>query len=194
MDKKELYEHLARIYLDSSKKHQRKKKKHHYLIETKHLYIGIIVFILVLIPFILIKLSPFYKKQAGFPEYRTALIIQPDAVKMNYNFIAAKKEVYTLPLKGLDLNTYKALAFAVRRARANSSASLRIEVVNALNERAEVYIKDVLLAWKEYKMELSSFKKITDWSKTKELLFIAEEWNTREKNDVIYIENVRFLK
>ena len=193
MDKKELYEHLARIYLDSSKKHPRKKKKHQYLIETKHLYIGIIVLVLVSTPLVLTKTGPFHKK-TGLPEYRTALVIQPDAIKINYNFIAAKKEVYTVPLKGLDLTAYKAMAFAVRRARANSSASLRIEIVNALNERAEVYIKDVPLAWKEYKMELPSFKKITDWSKTKELLFIAEEWNTREKKDVIYIENVRFLK
>jgi len=193
MDKKELYEHLARIYLDSSKKHQRKKKKHEYLVESRHLYIGIAVFILVSSSFVFIKTSPFHRK-TNFTGYRTALVIQPDAIKINYNFNAAKKEIYDLPLKGLDLSTYKALAFGIRRTQSNTSASLRIEIVNSLNEKSEVYIKDIPLSWKEYKIELASLKRITDWSEAKELLFIAEEWNTKEKNDVIFIENVRFLK
>ncbi|MDD5044165.1 MAG: hypothetical protein PHU91_02985 [Candidatus Omnitrophica bacterium] len=193
MDKKELYEHLARIYLDSSKKHQRKKKKHDYLIESRHLYIGIAVFILLGAALLLLKADPFHKKMA-LSGYRTALVIQPDAIKINYNFDAAKKEIYNLPLKGLDLTTYKALVFAVRRVKNNSNGSLRIEIVNSLNEKSETYIKDIPFTWKEYKIELSSLKKITDWSGTKELLFIAEEWNTKDKNDVIYIDNVRFLK
>ncbi|MCM8770407.1 MAG: hypothetical protein NC936_00865 [Candidatus Omnitrophica bacterium] len=193
MDKRELYEHLAKIYLDSSKKHQKRQQNKQYLIDSRHLYIVLTVFILVIIPFILIKINTFHRK-SDLGLYNTALVIQPDAVKINYNFFAAKKEIYTLPLKGLDLSAYKALAFSLRKMKENSDISLRIELANAFNERAASYVGDISPGWKDYKIDLSVFKNITDWTCAKELLFIAEEWNAKEKNDVIYIENVRFLK
>ncbi|MCM8771325.1 MAG: hypothetical protein NC936_05630 [Candidatus Omnitrophica bacterium] len=192
MDKKELYEHLAKIYLDSSRKHQRKRKNQQYLIKPLHLYIGLAILVLILSPF-LIK-TIFSRNDTFSSEYRTALVIQPDVIKLNYNFSAAKKEIYTIPLKDLNLSSYKVLAFTAKKSQEKGNVSLRIELTNSFKEKSEVYISGLSSKWKDYSINLDSFKKITDWSEIKELLFIVEEWNTKEKNNVVYIENIKFLK
>ncbi|MCM8763388.1 MAG: hypothetical protein NC829_03370, partial [Candidatus Omnitrophica bacterium] len=152
MDKKELYEHLAKIYLDSSRKHRRKRKNQQYLIKPLHLYIGLAILVLILSPF-LIK-TIFSRNDTFSSEYRTALVIQPDVIKLNYNFSAAKKEIYTIPLKDLNVSSYKVLAFTAKKSQEKGNVSLRIELTNSFKEKSEVYISGLSSKWKDYSINL----------------------------------------
>lgn len=192
MDKKDIYEHLAKIYLDSSKKHKKKKKKHSDIFAARNILAAALVATIISSLLFIKTILPTSKRQRIVQSI--ALVIQPDAVKINYNFSSAKKEIYTLQLKGLNLSEYKQLAFSAKILEAHEPVSLRIELVNSFQEKSEVYVKDIATTWKELKIALSDFKKITNWSGTKELQFIVEEWNAKGKNNVIYIENIRFLK
>lgn len=186
MDKKDIYEHLAKIYLDASSK---RKKKTKYSKFSKNLFWVSIVFIFGAGTILLI--SP--PKNKSFNS-EVALIVSSDALKINFNFNPAKKEIYSVNLNKLDLSRFKALGFSVKRARYEDNLSLRVEFVNKFKEKSEVYLKDIPHKWQDYKIDFSEFKNISDWSEMLNLSFVVEEWNTKEKKGVLYIDNVRFIK
>ena len=71
---------------------------------------------------------------------------------------------------------------------------MRIEFNSPYKEKAEYYLKNLPNKWQEFKVSLSEFKGISDWSSLSGLAFSVEEWNTNEKKGVVYIDNVRLLK
>ena len=113
MDKKEIYEHLANIYLDASLKSTRKKRKlKSYSKPIRNLIIGACVVILALGSKIAYSNFNNYSKSA-----QIALFLYQDTAKLNFNFDPAKKETFSLDLKQLSLAKYKSLAFALRLSR-----------------------------------------------------------------------------
>lgn len=187
MDKKDIYEHLANIYLDASSK--RKKKKKLYPKFFKNAYVIAIALIACVIVFLSVnfpKNSPFHSE--------VALVLLPDAAKINFNFDPAKKEIYSLNLNKLNLTTFEAIGFSIKKKNYKDVISLRVEFVSSFKEKSEVYLANIPYKWKDYKISFSDFKHIADWSKIAYLSFSVEEWNTREKEGVVYIDNVRLLR
>ena len=97
-------------------------------------------------------------------------------------------------LNNLDLSKYKTLAFSLKKINFQDKVSLKVEFTTPFKEKSEIYLKDIPYRWKDYKFSLAEFQKISDWSSMQSLSFIVEEWNAKEKKDIIYIDNVRFLK
>ncbi len=187
MDKKDIYEHLAHIYLDASSRRKKKNKK--VFKRAKHLlFLAIPFFVGLGIFFILVSL----KNNAL--DSQTALFLQTDVAKINFHFDPARREMYSMDLSNINLKRFKTLAFSVKKSDRNRDAALRIEFINNFKEKSEVYIKNLFVKWQEHKISLSDFKRITDWSKMSRLSFIVEEWNTRDKKGVVYIDDIRFLR
>jgi len=185
MDRKEIYEHLAKIYLDSSSKRKRKPKKYP-LFKILFFISSAVIFGLSIFLFTVLNNKPLNSE--------LALILQPDAVKINFNFDPAKKEIYSLDLNKSDLTRFKALGFSVKKANYNDNISLRIEFTSAFREKSEIYLKNIAHRWQDYRIGLSDFKNISDWTHMLNLSFIVEEWNVKKKGDIVYIDNVRFLR
>lgn len=187
MDKKDIYEHLAKIYLDASSKRKRKSKGHPKVIKNLFLISVVLLFISSAS-----LLATFHKNKPFNSE--VVLVLSPNLLKINFDFNPAKKEIYYLDLNKLDLSKYKTLGFSLKKQNYNDSISLRVEFITAFKEKSEVYFKDIPHKWQEYKINLSEFSGISDWSELMRLAFIVEEWNTREKKGLVYIDNVRLIK
>ncbi|MDO8489177.1 MAG: hypothetical protein Q7S42_03595 [Candidatus Omnitrophota bacterium] len=190
MNKKEIYEHLANIYLDASSKSSKKK---HKLKQYPKIILGLIilgsVFVLgsgsaITYPYVIN-----HNKNS-----QIALFLYHDVAKINFNFDPAKKETFSLNLKQLNLSRYKALAFTVRKTNPKDIISLRVEFTNRFNERSEIYVKDISAKWSEQRLDFSRFVKIDDWTQMKVLDFSVEEWNAREKSGIVYLDNIRVIK
>ncbi|MDD5109375.1 MAG: hypothetical protein PHC29_07760 [Candidatus Omnitrophica bacterium] len=190
MNKKEIYEHLANIYLDASSKSSKKK---HRLEHYPKIVLGLILLVLVSIlglgsvatyPYIIN-----HNKSA-----QIALFLYQNVGKINFNFDPAKKEVFSLNLKQLNLSKYKALAFTVRKINPKDIISLRVEFTNRFNEKSEIYVKDISSKWTEQQLDFSRFAKVGDWTQMKSLDFSVEEWNAREKSGIVYLDNIRVIK
>jgi hypothetical protein len=125
---------------------------------------------------------------------QVALVILPGAAKINFNFDPAKKEIYSVNLNALDLTRFRAIAFSAKKTSTGDRISLRIEFSNKYKEKAHIYINDIPLHWQGHEIYFSDFKGISDWSEMSRVSFIVEEWNTRSKRGVLYIEDVRFLR
>jgi hypothetical protein len=186
MEKKDIYEHLAKIYLDASTKKKKNSKKNQNL---KNAVLFSVIFIFGT------SLALFFssKKEKTFNS-ELSLVLLHDTAKINFHFDPARKEIFSLDLKQLDLTRFKSLALSLKEADYEEKISLRIEFTNAFKEKSEVYIKDVPGKWKEFVIRFEQFKKITDWSQMTNLLFAVEEWNASDKKGVVYLDNVRLLK
>jgi hypothetical protein len=190
VNKKEIYEHLANIYLDASSKSSHKKNRRRAVSKKT---IGLIVSVALLI----IGTGSFavYNNfHAKNPAGQIALFLHQDTVKINFNFDPAIKEVFSLPLNQLNLSKYDSLAFSVRKTNPLDTISLRVEFTNRFNERSEIYIKDIPGKWTDYKIDLKRFARKEYWNQMKELLFSIEEWNVREKSGIVYLDNIRVIK
>jgi len=187
MDKKDIYEHLAKIYLDASSKKKKKNKAYPQLF--RNLFFISLMFVFGLSG---VLLNNSRNKEASNSQIE--LVLAADPLKINFNFDPAKKEIYSLNLNRLNLNRYGSVAFSVKKANFRDTISLRVEFTSAFKERSEVYLKNIPHAWKEYNLNLADFKGISDWSEILTLAFIVEDWNTKENNGVVYIDNVRLLK
>lgn len=186
MDKKEIYEHLAKIYLDASSK-KKKRTKTHLRLYNNLFIIGLVL--LIGMGSGLVYLS----KNKGLP-HETALFILHDPAKINFNFNPAKKEVFAINLNRLNLSSFREMAFSIKNTDKNSNVAVRIEFVNSFKEKSEVYVKHIPAKWQEYKLSFIDFGNITDWSEMQSISFTVEEWNAQKDKGILYIDNVRFLK
>jgi hypothetical protein len=190
VNKKEIYEHLANIYLDASSKSSKKKHRFSAYPKTaRGIFIAGLVMILGAGSFVTYS----HIQKFNSPG-QVALFLHQDTAKINFNFDPAKKETFSLDLKQLNLTKYKSLCFTVKKTRSNDIISLRVEFTNSFNERSEIYIKDISNKWTEHRIDLASFNQVKYWAQMKELAFSVEEWNAREKSGIVYLDNIRVLK
>ncbi len=187
MDKKDIYEHLAKIYLDASGKKKKKTKTH------LRLYHNLSVIILVLSVGIGTSLISFSTKKRDISS-ETALILTHEPAKINFNFNPVKKESFTINLNRLNLSSFNSLAFAIKNTDPQDDISLRVEFTNVFKEKSEVYIRKLPEKWQDFKITFLDFKNITDWSQMQAISFSVEEWNAQKDKGVLFIDNVRFLK
>lgn len=190
MDKKEIYEHLANIYLDASSGTKKKKKRKKYPPVLKSIFLSAVI---VVFTISLYHLSQFSKTSA-LKSTQVALILQSDATKMNFNFDPAKKEIFSLGLNKLDITGFRRLAFSARKTNPHDTITLRVEFNNRFQEKSSIYFRDIPCKWKDYSVNLSEFKNISHWNEMNNLAFIVEEWNVREKKGIVYIDNIRLLR
>ncbi len=187
MDKKEIYEHLAKIYLDASSKKKKRTKTH------LRLYNNLFIIGLILLIGAGTTLVSFSSKRKNLPS-ETALFITNEPAKINFNFNPAKKESFTVNLNKLNLSHFKRLAFSIKNTNPKDNLSIRIEFSNAFKEKSEVYLRNVPGKWQEFKIAFLDFKNISNWSEMSNVSFSIEEWNAQKDKGVIYIDNVRFIK
>ncbi|MCK9431032.1 MAG: hypothetical protein M0R17_13735 [Candidatus Omnitrophica bacterium] len=190
MDKKEIYEHLANIYLDASSKSSKKKRR------SKAYPKPIRTIILVGLLMVLGLGSGVAYSHLNYRNHNAqiALFLYQDAAKINFNFDPAKKETFSLELKHLNLSKYKTLSFATRKTNPRDILALRIEFVNRFNEKSEIYVKDIQGKWTNHTVDLTRFAKINNWEQMKTLSFSVEEWNAKEKSGIVYIDNIKVTK
>ena len=197
MDKKDIYEHLAKIYLDASLKRKKKSRKSPTFRNLFIISIAVVSLLVISLGLSLIKnrAISLAKLQSNPPlNTEIALVLQPDLVKINFNFDPAKKESYSLDLKKLNAVRFSTLGFSVKNAHYQDRVTLRIEFTNIFKERSEVYLRDITHKWQDFKIAFSEFKRMSDWSEMSSLSFIVEEWNTRSNKGILYLDNIRLLK
>lgn len=199
MDKKDLYEHLANIYLDASSKRKGKKPRNHPDF-FRHLFIASVAVICVLLC-VLVAMPLRYRAILGsFSNVRLtktefSLLLQPDIVKINFDFQPAKEEIYSINLGNLDASKFRSLGFSVRKANFSDRIALVVEFATSLNEKDKVYINEIpSFKWKAVRFDLKDLKGITDWSKALRLSFIVEDGTTRAQKGIVYIDEVRLIR
>ena len=193
MENKEVYDYLAKIYLDkkdNSKKQNRRQNK-----PWKHtLFLIAIVAVTLLTYIILRRVSSAIIKPRKLNMY---IANTNELIKIDYNFAnsSLKKSGYSMELPALNIEDFQYLAFRARRMKNNkTSLHLKVEIENGYKEKSYVYIKDIGSKWSQYSIKLNDFKEITRRNSLKRISFMVEEWNAEDKSDIIFIDEVRFTQ
>ncbi|MFH1578114.1 MAG: hypothetical protein ABIC18_03475 [Candidatus Omnitrophota bacterium] len=188
MHRKEVYEHLAQIYLGAS------NNKRKTPIQRAPLFKYLFALSLIVIASLVFVLGNVSRNQRPAVNKEIALVIEPGLTQMNFDFNLAKKEILRFDLAGLNLAEYESLKFLARKVDVSGNLHLHLGLRNRLGESSEFYLKDISGQWHDFKIALADFKGITEWSDMAELEFVIEAWNTNAKNGKLYIDTVRFLK
>lgn len=184
MKKREIYDHLADIYLSTPKK---KKTKAAKFSQFKQAFlISVVVGVTFFIAVSIVRIPR--------GSSQIALVVQAEPVKINYNLGVIKKEIYSLDLSNLDLAKFKTVGFSLRKTNPRDNIHLRVELRSSFNEISEIYIDNITNRWQEFKLAFNEFPGISDWSRLTRISFVMEEWNTREKKGIVYLDDVKFLK
>lgn len=194
MDKKDIYEHLAKIYLDASAK---KVKKRQEYTGVKTFLIAAVASIFAVTAFFLLYAQNKNKTAKSRPPMTSelALVLSPSIVKINFNFEPVKKESFIINLNNLDLNRFKQVKFYVRKANLEDDILLNVEFINSFNEVSKIYLLNLsAYKWQEYKIDLADFKDISDWTQMSHLSFNVEGSSSKAKKSIVYIDNIRVVK
>lgn len=193
MEKDSVYDYLAKVYLDKQPLSSAGPKEEKRPSLFKKYALFLILPIITLPSLYLFLRHPL--KQYRPKGQSLQLDLGNELIKIRYDFTTSdlKKEGYAINLADLDAQGFRELEFKARRSKDFGAMHLRVALENSFKEFAARYLK-IDNKWKHYKIKLSDFKEISVWDKLKKISFTIEDWNVADKDDCLYIDELRFSK
>lgn len=101
---------------------------------------------------------------------------------------------FWMKLEGLDARSYRKFSFWVKGdAKESFTTRVKIELKND-TETSAYYLSNISDVWDVVEIPLSSFNRISDWSKMKEFVVVFEDAKVTQKTGTIYIDDISFVK
>jgi len=190
MNRDEIYDHLAQVYL-GKRSHEDTKKKKQF---NAWLFINVITTLVIFA-------SVFYGMTAFFTHKRPALedkifyLVHNGPVKIEYDFrnTMEPKRRFSLDIPDVDATKYQDFRFMVRSKEEGTPGIIKVVVANMLGEVAYYYVQGINMGWHEVSIPLAEFKQITDWTRLKDISCVIESWNVDDKTGVILIDDISFV-
>ena len=188
--KPEVYEQLARTFLEKKKnKTNKKPPKTSWIILGSCAVLGL---------FIVIFLFFMAREKTDFLQKSLYIGLDKSPITIFYNFNDPKADrikAISFSLGDIDVSRYRFLDFRARLSKKTSTDSaIKVQIENAFKEIAYTYITGVTWQWKRFSLPLSDFKKITDRTTISSIAFIIEDWNLSDKENSVIIDEVKFTK
>jgi len=189
MNREEIYDHLAQVYLGRRAETDEKKIKQFNTWLAINIVITGIIFASVFY-----GLTAFLKQHASSLKSNVIYALHRGPVRLDYNFVDDYPPIkmFSLAIPEIDASGYLNLSFALRSRGEGNPGLLKLVIRNKRNEIASLYVRDVNADWKTYTLNLDDFREITDWTCLTEISFVLESWNVNEKRGSVLIEDVSF--
>jgi hypothetical protein len=188
--KKEVSDHLSRVFFEKRVLKKQDKSSSHKIILTGCL---ILVFILAVFLFGRAEEKPFFAKGKD-------LILEnhegPYRIDFDFADTSSKIKTLKIDLGMIDIHQYESLTFSIRMSSPSTrqSNSIKVSLVNKRNEISSLYISDIDNSWKRITVPFSKFSNIHDWTSVSEVSFTCEEWNIFPKKGTLLAEGIGFTK
>jgi hypothetical protein len=184
--KQDVYEHLAKTFLD-----KKKKKK-----PSKNILVFIAISVVILI--FLLSTATFFLTKKKFFSRSLYVLNENSPTVIEYDFSSlglSKTKALSFNLNNIDLSKYNFLVLSIRtKENTRISSTIKTQIENALLEKDAQYISGINQKWQKVSLPLANFKLIKDWSKVKALVFMVEDWNVSNKKDSIIIDDIHFTE
>ncbi|MBF0532973.1 MAG: hypothetical protein HQL23_07765 [Candidatus Omnitrophica bacterium] len=189
MNREEIYDHLAQVYLGKRKEVDEKKRP-----DVNAWLILNICVTLIIFSSVFYGLTAFLTQRGLSLRNHVVYALYRGPARLDYNF-----EENFLPVKSFDLNLsrmdaspYRNLSFAIRNRETGTPGVVKVVIRNQRNEIASYYLRDVRHGWREYSVPLAEFSQIADWSCLTDVSFVVESWNVTDHRGEILIEDISF--
>jgi len=184
--RQDVYEHLAKVFLDKKKKKKPDKK---ILFITAVLSIGCLL--LLSITAVFLTKRKFFARSLYVLNSNTPTLIEYDFRSLG----SAKTKAISFNLGNIDLSKYRFLDLSIRsQENAKVNSTIKVQIENFLLEKDTQYISGINAKWKKVSLGLDNFRLIKDWSQVKSLTFTVEDWNVSSKKNTIIIDDIRFIE
>jgi len=189
MNRDEIYDHLAQVYLGKRSKAEEQKKKQFHAWLTINIVITVII-----LASAFYGLTAFLNQKVSSFEKSILFFLHNGPSRMEYDFEDPfpPTKSFSLSIPQMDVTKYSKINFAIRAKEEGSPGIVKIILKNQKDETAYRYIQGIDLKWKEYSIPFEEFKQITDWTNLTEVTFILESWNVDQKKGMILIGDVSF--
>lgn len=121
---------------------------------------------------------------------------QGQAIKLTYDVDSPNPSYngFWMKLENTDLSQYKKVSFWLKGDKdAGYSSKFKLELKNA-SEVAPYYVEDLNDTWTLIEIPMSSFSRLTDWSKMNEFVIVFEDSQATQKTGAIFIDDIAFVK
>jgi len=191
--KKEVSEHLARVFIETKKGLQRPRAKEHSFVLFVLVSLGVVMGLI-------FGVNVLWRKDArNILSVSQSLGVErhggPYRLKFDFQDNPAKIEALHIDLPSLDLKDYTSVKFSSRvRADARELGSLKIVLESVRREAHAVYSPGVASLWRRLEIPLKEFNNIHDRSRVSRISFILEPWNIKAQTGEILIDNIEFSR
>ena len=189
MNREEIYDHLAQVYLGKRKKEDARKKRQFNVWLLINIFITGIIFASAFY-----GLTAFLVQKGSSLRNNVIFSLHPGPIRIDYNFkdSFSSTKKFSLDIPQIDVAKYKKIEFSIRAKEEGSPGIVKIILHNQRNETAFYYVQGVNLDWQKISIPLEEFQQITDWSSLTDLSFVLEMWNVDSLKGIILIEDVNF--
>ncbi len=188
MQREEIYDHLAQVYLGKRKDPESHKTRHFHAWFLINVLIALIVF-----SSVFYGLTAFLTRRTSFRD-NIIFVLHNGLVRLDYDFNGhvAPIKFLALDAPAIDASHYKNIQFSIRVKDKGNPGPVKVVITSNKNETASHYIQGVDFAWQDFRIPLQEFKGITDWGSLKAISFMVESWNMEKKKGIILIDNICF--
>lgn len=191
MEKNEVYDYLARIYLDKQPKAREASKSG---LRRIGLPVFLIVAVIIFLGFYFVWRYPVMLVKPQIQSLHINAGSQLITIKYDFSKSDLKRQGHSLDFADLDVSRFGALEFQARRQTKYGSLNLRVEMENRLKEKAVCYVSGITGKWDSFKIRLNDFSGISEWTGLTRVSFVVEEWNALNKEDTVYLDEIHFSR
>jgi hypothetical protein len=193
--KKEVSDHLARVFLETKMPEKEKKETGE---KSFFFFIGVSAAVISGLVFGIGFLNQSGARRAKVAPQVVSIEKHdgPYVLKFNFKDAPSKIETLSIFLGGMDLKGFSRMRFAIRINDAQTSklGSLKASLTNARRESSSIYLSDLRHSWKTVELSLKHFSHIHDWTCLERLSFSLEAWNLGPETGELLIDGVEFIK
>jgi hypothetical protein len=190
MNRDEIYDHLARVYLDKREVVEKKQPKRERPLPW--LVINIVI-TGVILSSIVWGFTAFFAQRDDLLKSRVMFTLNNSPITLVYNVGGKYPQVkeLTIAVPEVDATKYRQLNLSVKGSASGNPGMLKVVLTNARQEKASYYLRGIKSRWQDYSISFDQMD-LADWRTVRDISFVVEAWNAGRATGAIYIDNISF--
>jgi hypothetical protein len=189
MNRDEIYDHLAKVYLGKKNSIQETKKKK---INSAWLAMNIVITLLILASSFY-GFTAFLNRQQIDLKNKVVFSLNNNPIRivydLEYPYPPVKSFSLSIPTK--DISKFSKLNVSVRGMDAGYPGVVKLILTNQKNEKATYFLQDIGVDWQHISIPLEKFR-MTDFTTVTDLSFVLESWNVQSKKGTMLVDDISF--
>lgn len=189
MNRDEIYDHLAKVYLGKKNSVQETKKKK---INSAWLAMNIFITLLILASSFY-GLTAFLNRQQLDFKNRIVYSLNNNPIRIAYDlgYPYPPVKTFSLDVPSKDISKFHKLNISIRGMEAGYPGVVKLTLSNQKNEKSTYFLQDIGLEWEHLSIPLDKMR-LTDMTNVTELSFVLESWNVQNKKGIVLIDEISF--
>jgi hypothetical protein len=190
MNRDEIYDHLAKVYLGKRESISPKKSKPRR-VNHSLLVINIVITAVITISAVC-GFTAFLTRRADLKsQVFYALNNNPIRIVYDLNEPYPATKTFSISIPSKDASKYKVLNVSLRGMDGAYPGIVKVVIANQKNEQAIYYIQNVQNTWQKASIPFEKLN-LTDWTTITEVSFVLEAWNVDFRRGTVLIDGVSF--